>query len=59
VTIFGGSAQFVVQGLIDWTGDPLMPAWYQIAANIVSLTAILLITAHPSEREVLEKAGRK
>ena len=59
VTIFGGSAQFVVQGLIDWTGDPLMPAWYQIGANLISLTAILLITAHPSEQAALASVKRR
>jgi MFS family permease len=59
VTIFGGSAQFVMQSMINWTGDPLMPAWYQIAANLVSVTAILLITAHPTEREALKSIKRK
>jgi MFS family permease len=59
VTIFGGSAQFIMQSLINYTGDPLMPAWYQIVANLVSVTAILLITAHPSEREMLKSVKRR
>jgi MFS family permease len=47
VTIFGGTTQFVVAWLIDRTKDPMVPAWYQIAANLAAIVAILLL-AKPS-----------
>jgi MFS family permease len=51
VTIFGGTTQFVVAWLIDRTQNPMVPAWYQIAANIAAITAILLL-AKPSATPV-------
>jgi MFS family permease len=44
VTIFGGSTQFVVAWLINWTKDPMVPAWYQMAANLAAIAGILLMT---------------
>lgn len=44
VTVFGGSTQLVITWLLEILGDPLVPAWYQIAANIVSILALVLIT---------------
>ena len=52
VTIFGGTTQFVVTWLIDWTQDPMVPAWYQIVANIVSIIGVLLLAPH---REVVRE----
>jgi MFS family permease len=53
VAIFGGTTQFVVAWLIHWTGDPMMPAWYQIVANLGSLVGILSLMRHPDvAREV-------
>jgi MFS family permease len=46
VTIFGGTTQFVVAWLIDWTKDPMIPAWYQIIANIAGIIGVLLLTPH-------------
>jgi MFS family permease len=46
VTIFGGTTQFVVAWLIDLTKDPLVPAWYQILANVGSIVGVLLLTPH-------------
>jgi MFS family permease len=43
VTIFGGTTQFVVAWLIDRTQDPMVPAWYQIAANVAAIVAILML----------------
>ncbi|MFM9863779.1 MAG: MFS transporter [Micropepsaceae bacterium] len=43
VTVFGGSTQLVLAWLIETLKDPLVPAWYQIGANVVSLIAIMLI----------------
>jgi MFS family permease len=47
VTIFGGTTQFVVAWLIDWTKEPMVPAWYQIAANVAAIVAILLLAPEP------------
>ena len=46
VAIFGGTTQFVVAWLIKVTGDPMVPAWYQIAATLVSIGGILMLTPH-------------
>ncbi|MGE3843916.1 MAG: MFS transporter [Vicinamibacterales bacterium] len=48
VTVFGGTTQFVVAWLIDRTGDPMVPAWYQIGANLISIGAILLLRPNAS-----------
>ena len=40
ITMFGGSAQFTIQALIDWTGNPLVPGWYMSAALVVGLAAV-------------------
>lgn len=46
-TIFGGSAQVVVAWLAVATNDPMSPAWYLLAANLISLAAVLsLIIRH-------------
>ena len=50
VTIFGGTTQFVVAWLIDFTKNPLVPAWYQIIANVGSIIAIALLKAHSDTR---------
>jgi MFS family permease len=52
VTIFGGTTQFVVAWLIDWTKDPMVPAWYQIIANVASIVGVLLLVPH---REVVRE----
>jgi MFS family permease len=46
VTIFGGTTQFVVAWLIDWTKNPMVPAWYQLAANIAAIVGIVLLMPH-------------
>jgi MFS family permease len=46
VAIFGGTTQFVVAALIAWTHDPMMPAWYQLVANLASLAAVILLVPH-------------
>ncbi len=40
VTLFGGTAQFVVTALVARTGHPFSAGWYVFAANIVSLLAV-------------------
>jgi MFS family permease len=47
VMIFGGTTQFVVAWLIDVTKDPLVPAWYQMAATAASIVGVVLLTPHP------------
>lgn len=47
VTIFGGTTQFVVAWLIDRTQNPMVPAWYQIAANIAAIVAVMLLAPQP------------
>jgi MFS transporter, MHS family, proline/betaine transporter len=42
VAVFGGTAQFVVTGLIKWTGDPMSAAWYVTPACAVSFGALIL-----------------
>jgi MFS family permease len=46
VTIFGGTTQFVVAWLINLTKDPMVPAWYQIVANIAGIIGVLLLVPH-------------
>jgi MFS family permease len=43
ISIFGGSAQFVVAWLTHVTGNPLAPAWYMIGGVMVGLIAQNLI----------------
>jgi MHS family proline/betaine transporter-like MFS transporter len=39
--VFGGTAPFVATLLIAWTGNDIAPAWYVVAAAVVSLCAVL------------------
>jgi MFS family permease len=47
VMIFGGTTQFVVAWLIDATGNPMVPAWYQIVTTGASIVGVALMTPHP------------
>ncbi len=47
VTVFGGTAQIVVTWLLGTTGNPMSPAWYLVAANAVSLLALILLRPRP------------
>lgn len=40
--LFGGTAPFMATLLITWTGSDLAPAWYLMAAAIISLIAVSL-----------------
>ena len=40
ISVFGGSAQFVVAWLTGVTGNPLAPAWYMLAAALLGLGAV-------------------
>ena len=39
ISLFGGTAQIVFTRLIDWTGDPVSPAWYLAAVNLLAALA--------------------
>lgn len=43
VTIFGGSTQFMIAALIHWTGQPMVIAWYRLAATAVLIGGILAL----------------
>jgi MFS family permease len=43
IAIFGGSAQFVEQLLINWTGSPMAPAFYMTGAVIVGMVGVLIL----------------
>jgi MFS family permease len=43
ISVFGGSAQFVINRLTAWSGDPLAPAWYMTGAMLVGFIGVLLI----------------
>jgi MFS family permease len=47
VTIFGGTTQFVVAWLIDRTGDPMVLAWYQLAATLASIAGVWWLMPAP------------
>ncbi len=42
VALFGGTAQFIVTGLLRWTGDPMSAAWYVAPACALSFCALML-----------------
>ena len=43
ISIFGGSTQFVITGLLQVTGNPLAPAFYWTIAAMVGITAMILV----------------
>ncbi|MFW0775852.1 MFS transporter [Paenarthrobacter nitroguajacolicus] len=43
VAIFGGTTPFIVQGLIEGTGDDMMPAYYLMATSIIGAIAIYFL----------------
>jgi MFS transporter, MHS family, citrate/tricarballylate:H+ symporter len=43
IAIFGGSAQFVVKGLIDVTGSSLVPGWYMTLAVAIGVAAMVFM----------------
>ncbi|CAG2133997.1 Alpha-ketoglutarate permease [Cupriavidus yeoncheonensis] len=48
-TLFGGTTQFAVTGLLAWTGNPMSPAWYLAVTSLVSLVAMWML---PETRDV-------
>lgn len=56
VTVFGGSTQLIIAWLIERLHDPLIPAWYQIGANLLSLIGIMLIGRRSVQRAAQQTA---
>ena len=48
VALFGGTTQPIIAALIQWTGNPLMPAFYVVGFAVIGLIASVLMkeTAH-------------
>jgi MFS family permease len=53
ISVFGGSAQPMVQWLLIKTGNPLVPGYYMAAALVVGVIAALLL--HESAPRILAK----
>lgn len=55
ISVFGGTAQFVVAWLITTTGSPLAPAWYLSVAAIIGLAAMIFMreTLHNRRTQLL------
>lgn len=60
VVVFGGFSPFIVTWLIHTTGSAMMPAWYLMAANGMSLCALYLFPESAPGREpaLAEPAAR-
>jgi MFS transporter, MHS family, citrate/tricarballylate:H+ symporter len=43
IAIFGGSTQVIVKSLLDFTGNPLAPAYYWSAAAVIGLVAMAFV----------------
>jgi MFS family permease len=43
IAIFGGSAQFVEQLLVNWTGNPMAPAFYMTIALLAGMIGVLIL----------------
>jgi MHS family proline/betaine transporter-like MFS transporter len=43
VAIFGGFAPYIATSLVHWTGDPLAPSYYVMAAGLASGIAVLFV----------------
>lgn len=50
IAIFGGTTQLLETLLIRWTGNPIAPAWYMMAAVVAGVVGTTLIPAAPRER---------
>ncbi len=43
ISIFGGSTQFMIKLLIDWTKNPLAPAFYWTGAAVIGVIAMMMV----------------
>jgi MHS family citrate/tricarballylate:H+ symporter-like MFS transporter len=52
ISIFGGTTQFVIDGLIRVTHNPLAPAWYWMGAMVIgTLAALTMRETAPAARQ--------
>jgi len=58
IAVFGGTTQFNVAWLTNWTSDPMAPAYYMTAALLVGLVAMLLARETAPGATVSSGAGR-
>jgi MFS family permease len=59
ISVFGGSAQFLVAWLIRATGNPLAPAWYMFGGIVIGLVILFrLPETAPVKTGVNTAAGR-
>jgi MHS family proline/betaine transporter-like MFS transporter len=49
VALFGGTAQFIVTGLVKWTADPMSAVWYIAPSCVVSFCAAALFKERREE----------
>ncbi len=42
VAVFGGSAAFIITGLIAWTGNPMVPAFYLMVGAVIGMLGTLV-----------------
>jgi MFS family permease len=56
VSVFGGTTQPIVAALTHWTGDPLSPAWYMMAATAIGLVASFLYPESAARRLEMVRA---
>jgi MFS transporter, MHS family, proline/betaine transporter len=49
VAIFGGFAPYIATSLVHWTGDPLSPSYYVMAAGLASGIAVLFVKERAQE----------
>ena len=56
IAIFGGSTQLVEKLLIRWTGSPVAPGWYMVAAVAAGLIGAMLIR-EPPRRHGIERGA--
>ena len=52
IAFFGGTTQIVLKALIDWTRNPLAPAWYMMIAILFGLAGALAIREPPRPGKV-------
>ena len=55
VSIFGGSAQFLIAWMLKITGDPLAPAWWVMAASVAGVVSGLAMPIAARQQE--KRAG--
>jgi MHS family proline/betaine transporter-like MFS transporter len=58
VVLFGGFSPFLVTWLITRTGDPMVPAWYLMAATLLTLAALRAFPEAETPRASVARASQ-